>query len=175
MIASHNSWTYLPPVKRWMWLLAPFAKCQNKTIEEQIKAGVEVLDLRLKLYNETMKVAHGGYIVNAPFFGDLFYHPKYCRVLLESRNPSAEEIAKFKKFCKFMEINNPITIFYGGHGAHKPNWRTQYYNFGTTGPHLEEYHASVKGGLIPYLWAWKNNKHRPADNVMYDFVGNFKV
>lgn len=47
MIGSHNSMSYLPP-KHWFWrLFTPFWRCQNKTIEEQIKAGVEFFDLRV--------------------------------------------------------------------------------------------------------------------------------
>ena len=39
--------SYLPP-KHWFWrLFTPFWRCQNKTIEEQIKAGVEFFDLRV--------------------------------------------------------------------------------------------------------------------------------
>lgn len=44
---THNSMSYLPPEKWWMWLLRPFARCQRKTIEEQAKAGMQVFDLRI--------------------------------------------------------------------------------------------------------------------------------
>lgn len=47
MIGSHNSMSYLPP-QRWLWrLFAPFWRCQDKTIEEQIKAGVRFFDIRV--------------------------------------------------------------------------------------------------------------------------------
>lgn len=47
MIGSHNSMSYLPP-KHWFWrLFTPFWRCQNKTIKEQIDAGVEFFDLRV--------------------------------------------------------------------------------------------------------------------------------
>jgi hypothetical protein len=39
--------SYLPP-KHWFWrLFTPFWRCQNKTIEEQIDAGVRFFDLRV--------------------------------------------------------------------------------------------------------------------------------
>lgn len=47
MIGSHNSMTYLPPVHRFWRLFTPFWRCQNKTIEEQIKAGVKLFDIRV--------------------------------------------------------------------------------------------------------------------------------
>lgn len=47
MIGSHNSMTYLPP-KHWFWrLFTPFWRCQNKTIKEQIDAGVRFFDIRV--------------------------------------------------------------------------------------------------------------------------------
>lgn len=47
MIGSHNSMSYLPP-KRWFWrLFTPLWRCQDKTIEEQIKAGVRFFDIRV--------------------------------------------------------------------------------------------------------------------------------
>lgn len=47
MIGSHNSMTYLPPKNILMRLFTPFWRCQNKTIKEQIDAGVELFDLRV--------------------------------------------------------------------------------------------------------------------------------
>lgn len=47
MIGSHNSMTYLPPKHRFWRLFTPFWRCQNKTIKEQIDAGVEFFDLRV--------------------------------------------------------------------------------------------------------------------------------
>lgn len=47
MIGSHNSMTYLPPKNILMRLFTPFWRCQNKTIKEQIDAGVEFFDLRV--------------------------------------------------------------------------------------------------------------------------------
>lgn len=46
-LGSHNSMTYLPPKK---WYLYPFrfmAKCQSKTIEEQYNLGIRMFDLRI--------------------------------------------------------------------------------------------------------------------------------
>lgn len=61
MIGSHNSMTYLPP-KHWFWrLFTPFWRCQNKSIKEQIDAGVKLFDIRVvwdrKL--DSWQFAHG--------------------------------------------------------------------------------------------------------------------
>lgn len=53
--------TYLPPKNILMRLFTPFWRCQDKTIREQIKAGVEFFDLRVvwdsKL--DSWQFAHG--------------------------------------------------------------------------------------------------------------------
>ena len=47
MTGSHNSMSYLPP-KYWFWrLFTPFWRCQDKTIKEQIDAGVRFFDIRV--------------------------------------------------------------------------------------------------------------------------------
>ena len=67
MIGSHNSGTYLMPNKWYIKFLSVFARCQNKTIEEQFLSGVRVFDFRIritdydnniKLINNT-KICHG--------------------------------------------------------------------------------------------------------------------
>lgn len=197
MIASHNSWTFAKPIRWWMWFVAPFSKCQSKTIQEQVESGAVMLDLRLKVYNKCMYVAHGGYIVNEPFFYQLITaKPKYCRVLLESRNPTEEEITLFKWYCDRLVRNCPDTVFFGGHGAHKPNWKETYYtfpaniisNYHGAGskpepeldrpredyiiPRFTEYHASVNGHYIPYIWSRRHNKDVQGNEyiTMIDFI-----
>lgn len=188
MIASHNSWTYRPPIRTWMWLLVPFAKCQRKSIEQQLDAGVEMFDLRLKLYNKNMSVAHGPYVIKADFLPDLSRidyadsTQKYVRVLMESRNPTYDEIILFKHYCEWIKFLFPNIIFFGGHGAHKPNWRAHYYDFGTQVPKVEEYHASVRGGFMPWLWGlrrwlsykefkrWEDKRNDKKNTTMLDFV-----
>ena len=39
ILGTHNSMSYLPPLRWWGWLLIPFARCQNKTIDGQLAAG----------------------------------------------------------------------------------------------------------------------------------------
>lgn len=67
MIGSHNSGTYIIPNKWYTKLFSIFARCQNKTIEEQFLSGVRVFDFRIrmtdydnniKLINNT-KICHG--------------------------------------------------------------------------------------------------------------------
>lgn len=174
MVASHNSWSYAHPLKWWMWFVALFSKCQSKTIQEQVESGAVMLDLRLKMYKGSMYVAHGAYIADtyAHAYSEICMTlPKYVRVFMESRHPSNAEILLFKDCCNELQRSFPEVTFVGGHGAHEPNWGVQYFDFGTTEPHYTEYHASVCGGYIPFLWSRRNNKYMPdADLVMIDFI-----
>ena len=47
IFGTHNSMSYLPPLHWWGWLMIPFARCQNKTIDEQLAAGARCFDLRV--------------------------------------------------------------------------------------------------------------------------------
>ena len=60
MLGSHNSLTYLPCRKWWMYLINQTAKCQNKTLSEQFHDGVRYFDIRLKWdRKEGWVIAHG--------------------------------------------------------------------------------------------------------------------
>lgn len=48
IIGSHNTMTYLTPSKWWMKPLARFAKCQDKSLKEQIQSGVKCFDIRIR-------------------------------------------------------------------------------------------------------------------------------
>lgn len=173
MIASHNSFTYCKPAHWWMYLILPFSRCQNKTISQQMQAGAVMLDLRLKSMGGSMRVAHGLYVAkDAHYLADLArYQPEYCRVYLESRRPSNAEVVSFVEACSMLESAFPYIKFCGGHGAHESNWGKQYYTFKNSEPYYTEYHASVCGGFIPYLWSRRNNQYMPDSGlVMIDYI-----
>ncbi len=50
LIGSHNSATGERPLGLFSLLAAPVARCQDRTIKEQLMAGVGLLDLRVKPY-----------------------------------------------------------------------------------------------------------------------------
>lgn len=64
MIGSHNTMTYLPAESKAWEAIACWWRCQEKTLDEQIAAGVRWFDIRVA-YNKTpgeplWKFAHGG-------------------------------------------------------------------------------------------------------------------
>ena len=55
-IGSHNSMTYLPPKKWYMYPFKFVAKCQSSTIEEQYeKYSIRMFDIRISFDKETGK------------------------------------------------------------------------------------------------------------------------
>lgn len=60
MLGSHNSLSYLPCKRWWMYLINWAAKCQSKTLSEQYYNGVRYFDIRVRFDKNKMPViAHG--------------------------------------------------------------------------------------------------------------------
>lgn len=58
-IATHNSATGEKPANLLSWLVIPFSRTQNKTIQQQLDAGVHMFDIRIKPYKNKYHVGHG--------------------------------------------------------------------------------------------------------------------
>lgn len=57
MIGSHNSMSYLP-IRGWRKVLAPWARCQNLTLQQQYELGVRYFDIRIKKINDVWHFVH---------------------------------------------------------------------------------------------------------------------
>jgi hypothetical protein len=167
MIGSHNSFTYSKPDKWWGKLLAPWAKCQNLTIQEQYRIGVRYFDLRVafdKSYN--LRLVHN--CVNFPS-KDLYNNLEwlnqqsniYLRIILDMRKEPKDEAIKqqllvyFQNFCNFMKGYDNITIDKIIIGW---NWEYTY----DSGIRVIEWHSSVCTKWYEYIrgtqcWAELHN------------------
>ena len=94
--------SYLPP-KHWFWrLFTPFWRCQNKSIKEQIDAGVKFFDLRVVWdWLDCWQFAHGlvrfgGTVSVADVIALLEMHKCLYRIVLE-RGTEYEE-ARFRNW-----------------------------------------------------------------------------
>ena len=142
ILGTHNSWSYVKPLK---WYMKPFhfvAKCQSKNIEKQYtEYGVRLFDLRVKWYNGTWYVAHGSILFNMNVYDALedlkALHENnsdkcYLRIILEynsNETVSGDIIVKFIQFCEYVKENyNDVFILFGG--LLKSTWKT-IYDFGT--------------------------------------------
>lgn len=65
IIGSHNSFTYCKPKNLLSWIGIPIGRCQTKNIEEQIKSGIRLLDIRVRFDNSGyMYLCHGLFELN---------------------------------------------------------------------------------------------------------------
>ena len=113
MLGSHNSLSYLPCKRWWMYLVNWAAKCQSKTLSEQFHDGVRYFDIRLKWDDkkEGWVIAHGliEYKGNVRRILETlnslakFYNEKlYVRFLLEYNKRPDDEATKILKLSSFV-------------------------------------------------------------------------
>lgn len=113
MLGSHNSLSYLPCKRWWMYLINWATKCQSKTLSEQFHDGVRYFDIRLKWDSrkETWIITHG--IIE--YKGNIrrvletlnslveFYNEKlYVRFILEYNKRPDDEATKIIKLRNFV-------------------------------------------------------------------------
>lgn len=59
MIGSHDSYTFLPASRKIFNLFSFLWRTQTKSIAQQIEAGVEYFDVRVRRYHNVWRVCHG--------------------------------------------------------------------------------------------------------------------
>ena len=141
LIGSHNTMSYLKP-SNWLLYLGYLisAKCQNKTLVEQINSGVRVFDIRIfpeydKHGTTFWRYGHGltKFTRNSPNIYLIVNtlnekakkdkKPMYMRIILE-RCKSERDVQEFIDLCKFLEFNYPHVEFLGGN--RKKDWKKCY-------------------------------------------------
>nr|AIF26680.1 hypothetical protein [uncultured bacterium fosmid pJB83B9] len=182
MIASHNSWSYLSPRRIWMYLVAPFSRCQSKSIDGQLALGVRMFDMRIKILGSKVYLAHGLMEFEiTPMLADLvkIRDIEGCsiRILLENRNPDDDSVKIFQKTVASLKAQYPTIQWFGGHGAHGSDWCRHYVCL-LPSPSYAEDHASVSARglwrILPRIYAICSNKKIKGTShdlpVMIDFV-----
>ena len=174
MLGSHNSLTYLPCRKWWMYLINWAAKCQSKTLNEQFHNGAKYFDFRIRFKDGKPVIAHGlieykgniDYMVaNLNYFAEYFKETIYLRFVLEyNKIPEdfASQIASLVNLVRYYRGKYPnITYTYV-----MSKWNEQkvatYYSKDIDTPTLIHKYSSVlkeKRFLwIPYWYAKLHNK-----------------
>ena len=196
MLGSHNSLTYLPCRKWWMYLINWAAKCQSKTLNEQFHDGAKYFDFRVRFKDGKPVIAHGlieykgniDYMVaNLNYFAEYFGETIYLRFVLEyNKIPEdfASQMASLADLVRYYRGKYPnITYTYI-----MSKWNEQkvatYNSKDTDTPILIHKYSSVlkeKRFLwIPYWYAKLHNKtflHKytkevssDSDVLMLDFI-----
>lgn len=194
IIGTHNSMTYLRPQKWYGWFMIPFARCQNKTIEEQWHDGARCFDLRIRftkqgepyfahgLYECTHEVKPIDVLVQLDRLILRDNQHAFVRLILEDPDKQNHNVAYFKAFCQgwkthqdFHTVNKGIHFFGGNR---KGDW-AQIVEFPLK-PELQQYVGSMMDDarwyekIMPFAYAWrrnKKNKQNPQGSIaIYDFI-----
>lgn len=180
---SHNSMTYLTPYRWWMKPLQLVAKCQSKTLAEQVE-HVGYIDIRLSVRSSGLvQLAHGWVLYSnihlAEIFDVLETYTGYCRIIWEDNyDKSTEAKEQFIKYCSELEEWYPNVKFVGG--RQKSTWE-QVYQFKAAEPKLLDKYSSMDKKWLswcPYLYAKLFNKKNlsefnESDNesiLLMDFI-----
>lgn len=170
ILGSHNSMSYLSPRCWWGWLMLPFARCQSKTIDEQIAAGVRCFDIRISFDSNSLPCFRHGW---CQFGGEetltsVLYRLQsysnngyvlYVRVILEepltlwqtirkltgfkvTQKPDDAQASLFYRNCKTLDnkYRDKNIIFIGGY--RKFDWE-HLYDFGNEDIPVRQYVSSM--------------------------------
>lgn len=165
-LASHNSWSYAPPKKFWLWPFRFMAKCQSKDIQLQYSLGVRMFDLRLFFTKQgEVSVRHGIMDFKVPYMSllkDLRYlddrasvgETVYVRVILELNHKHRRQQALedfFKNYCYCLKNTYSNVTFV--EGVRKYDWQ-QLYDFHTACPRIINRYSSTTSIFGGYKSKW---------------------
>ena len=161
ILASHNSWSYLPVKKWWMKPIAFMARCQRVDIRRQYELGVRCFDLRVRFTDGLFTIAHGMVEYNHDRRGwmdDMEWLDKqgdcYIRLIHEVRTKrqyNKDGVKLFQDFSKFTSLYcYPHIRFWCGRNLY--TWEKDY-DFGND-PECEERYASVTSPKLLAWWPW---------------------
>lgn len=155
MIGSHNTLSYLPPKNLWGKITRPWNKCQDKTIEEQVNAGVDYFDIRIDFYNDGKwhfvhnRVDYG--LVNNDIWKYIGKTELSIRIIYDRRSKPKDVILEKYRFTNYLSylkeeynINIDSAITYW-------DWKEYCKPF----IRVKEFHASVSAKWYQYLLGCK--------------------
>lgn len=166
IIGSHNSWSYLRPVKWWMHLIAFTARCQYVDIRTQYERyGVRCFDLRIRIPGGTPQLVHGHVVYDGSPDADLAFLNDHgdCSVRLildtRTRKPYLAQREYFQRYCYTLSAIYPSIHFWCFRNLY--NWQQEV---PSPEPTCEERYASVQPPRLlddwfPWLYARLHN-HR---------------
>lgn len=180
LVGTHNTMSYLAPRTWWGRLLRVFARCQDLSLEEQIRAGVKVFDLRVVLLHGVWTFAHGivDFDPSETLHGVIGRLPagSVVRIIMER---DRGDCIPFDVMCSGLERDYPHLTFIGG--RRKSDWLHVHRFAGeeiwpdsTLHQHVGSMASDARWyeRLIPVLYARRTRgRHTPADGInLYDFV-----
>lgn len=182
-LGSHDSMTYLPPKKWYMYPFKFMAQCQSKSIQEQYeKYGIKYFDLRVKIDDDAQpEFAHGMISYKGNVWGILDYlnglgEEIWVRLILETSKEDEHQEKWFYAFCQAIEEKYTNLKFHNG--RRKFDWK-KVYNFQNEEPVLDQKISSMTWKIwddwCPYIYARLMNhkniqKGTDKDYLVLDFL-----
>lgn len=178
-LGSHNSFSYLP-VKRWyMRWSRPWARCQSKTITEQIATGVRYFDMRVRFNGDgSVRLVHNS-IEFKPYNLEESLHlinecECHMRLVLDIRSDvDADQERMFFEYVKTIQEKYPQIKLHVQIAARGwidiPEWSSAPFE-------ITENHVSVVGYNVKNLAKYKGIPEAYArdnnEDIKREFKGN---
>ena len=172
--------SYLPPRHRWMRTFRAIARCQSRTLFEQLDAGAEAIDLRVCFdIHGVAHFAHGLMTFQCPMSFekvlDILPSCTVVRLILERKRRASDE-RQLIRLCRAIESAYPWLVFFGGYL--KRSWRKLYrFKAEANGDLPLHQHVSSMATdarwyerIIPALYHMRKGHAEPLGGInLYDF------
>lgn len=179
-IGTHNSMTYLPSKK---WYLYPFrfiARCQSVDIEKQYELGSRLFDIRVSFDKYGLPEFRHGLMAFKGNVYDVFKFLNekgvHVRLVLETSKYNKEQEDHFIQFCSFCEAYWKNIKFFCG--RRKYDWK-QLYKFKLDDLEVIQKVSSMTGTILddwcPWFYAKAMNReniqsHTTDEWLLIDFI-----
>lgn len=160
-IGTHNSGTGEKGSGLLSWLVAPFSKCQSKTLIEQYKVGCRYFDIRIRfsLANYKYVLSHGLWeskedaielLINLDKQANEDY---YIAICYEDTNKEANVFKQHIENTLRSALKHAKIVYYA---SKKPKWQViKEYMSVPCVQHFKVLDFSSWHTLIPIPWLWK--------------------
>lgn len=163
MIGSHNTMTYLKPLRWWMKLINFTSKCQTKDMEKQYAAGVRYFDIRVYMEEyDTIPSYYGHGVIKYEkdrhsLLQDILLKPgAISRIILEKGNKEA-----FRNYIDTLLSLPTVAEHIHYTVDDKKTWKIYRWGAADMSGYavVENYPQYPKDGLLP--WPKRHNRRYP--------------
>ncbi len=173
--------SYLPPRHWWMRPFRAIARCQSRTLLEQLDAGAEAVDLRVCFDRKGVaQFAHGAMTFRCPLtiekVLDRLPSCTVVRLILERKRHASDE-RQFIRLCRAVESAYPWLVFFGGYSK-RPWCRLYTFKSEEKGDMPLTQHVGSMATdarwyerIIPTLYHRRKGHAEPQSGInLYDFL-----
>lgn len=183
-LGTHNSMSYLPIKKWYLYLFKFIAKCQSKSIQYQYELGARMFDIRVSFNYQEPEFRHGLISYKGDVFNTLqdlnnLGDKVYVRLILELNKFTVDKELKENFFCNFCKyVDNKYRNIEFFCGRRKDTWE-QLYVFKTPDIEIAQKIGSMASNklwsVFPWLYARLFNKKSKSNSdkdewLLLDFI-----